>query len=188
MRTATLIDPVHLDPARHDPARHGGPVRGDVLERPRPTRRGGARRPVDNRPVPESAVRVRRVASTQCASPVGMRGRGPVVPASRPAEAAPAAVIRRRRRTATAVLAGVALALAVWVIAVVGQNYAASVTPAAVGTEVVHVRSGDSLSTIASRVAPEMPREAVVDEIIQLNDLASSGLRVGQPLLTPRYH
>ncbi|SDU35761.1 LysM peptidoglycan-binding domain-containing protein [Gordonia westfalica] len=178
MRTATLIDPV----------RHTDTVRGDVLDRPRAPRRTDGRRPVDNRPVPESAIRVRRVNSTQCAAPVGTRGRGPVVPAARPAAPAPAAVIRRRRRTATAVLAGVGLALAVWVIAIVGQNYAASVTPASVGTEVVHVRSGDSLSTIASRIAPEMPREAVVDEIIQMNDLASSGLRVGQPLLTPRYH
>ncbi|MDH3009770.1 LysM peptidoglycan-binding domain-containing protein [Gordonia alkanivorans] len=178
MRTATLIDPV----------RSTDSVRGDVLERPRPMRRGDGRRPVDGRPVPESAVRVRRVASSRCASPVGMRGRAPVVPVSRVAHTAPSAVIRRRRRTATAILAGVGLALAVWVIAVVGQNYAATVTPSSVGTEVVHVRSGDSLSTIASRVAPEMPREAVVDEIIQLNDLPSSGLRVGQPLLAPRYH
>ena len=74
-----------------------------------------------------------------------------------------------------------------WVFGVVGQNYSDSLTPSAVSAEVVHVRSGDSLSSIAGRVAPEMPREVVIDEIVAMNDLGSSALQVGQPLLTPRY-
>jgi hypothetical protein len=43
------------------------------------------------------------------------------------------------------------------------------------------------LSSIAARVAPDMPRQTVIDEIVELNDMPSSGLRVGQPLLTPAY-
>ena len=34
---------------------------------------------------------------------------------------------------------------------------------------------------------PETPREVVIDEIVAMNDLGSSALQVGQPLLTPRY-
>ena len=51
----------------------------------------------------------------------------------------------------------------------------------------MHVRAGDSLSSIAQRVAPDVARQTVIDEIVDLNDLPSSGLRVGQPLLTPTY-
>ncbi|WP_374237916.1 LysM peptidoglycan-binding domain-containing protein [Gordonia sp. 'Campus'] len=178
MRTATLIDPRPTDPRPIDSGRFDSgrtrtaPRRTDV---PRPV----VDRPVDNRPGSASRPSTTRAAQTRCASPVGTRGRGPV-----PSDAA---VFRRRRRAAVAILAGVGLALTVWVISVVGQNYAASVAPAAVSAEVVHVRSGDSLSTIASRVAPDMPREVVIDEIVAMNDLPSSALQVGQPLLTPRY-
>lgn len=180
MRTATLIDPRRVDPVRIAPDRQSVPPR-----RANPHRRPGDNRPVDNRPLPESAAYGPRISSTRCASPVGTRGRGPL--AAPRVEVAPASTIRRRRRTTAAILAGVGLALSVWVLSVVGQNYAASVTPPTVGTEVVHVRSGDSLNTIAARVAPDLPREAVVEDIVRLNDLPSSGLRVGQPLLAPRY-
>ena len=94
---------------------------------------------------------------------------------------------RRRRATLLAVLAGVGLALTVWVVGVVGADYQRATTPTATSTQVVHVRAGDSLSSIAQRVAPDVPRQTVIDEIVDLNDLPSSGLRVGQPLLTPTY-
>ncbi|MET9203222.1 LysM peptidoglycan-binding domain-containing protein, partial [Gordonia sp. NPDC003585] len=97
------------------------------------------------------------------------------------------AVYARRRATALGVLAGLALAVSVWVIGIVGNNYAESQTPSPTSTQVTHVRAGDSLSTIAARVAPDVPRQVVIDEILELNDLESSGLRVGQPLLTPAY-
>ncbi|MBD0861373.1 LysM peptidoglycan-binding domain-containing protein [Gordonia sp. zg691] len=184
MRTATLIDPTRTERPYTDGAPGDGSYIGPAgrlrTDRTRtPALRTDGRRPADNRPVPRSALQAPRVGGTACSTPVGTRGRGPVI--------AERAVIRRRRRTAVAILAGVGLALAVWVIGVVGQNYAASMTPTAVSTEVVHVRSGESLSTIASRVAPDMPREVVVDDIVALNDLGSSALRVGQPLLTPLY-
>lgn len=178
MRTATLVAPVRTD--RPDAVRPPTD-RADRVRTRAPLSDGG--RPVDNRPAgsrPRVASPVTpRVGGTHCGSSVGVRGRGPVGP--------DAAVFRRRRRTAVALLAGVGLAFVVWVFGVVGQNYSDSLTPSAVSAEVVHVRSGDSLSSIAGRVAPEMPREVVIDEIVAMNDLGSSALQVGQPLLTPRY-
>ncbi|GEM_PF-932207 len=94
---------------------------------------------------------------------------------------------RRRRAAILAVLAGIGLALTVWVVGTIGADYQRANMPASTSTQVVHVRSGESLSSIAARVAPDMPRQTVIDEIIDLNDLPSSGLRVGQPLVTPAY-
>lgn len=94
---------------------------------------------------------------------------------------------RRRRAAVLAVLAGIGLALTVWVVGVVGADYQRASAPAATSTQVVHVRAGESLSSIAARVAPDAPRQIVIDEIIDLNDLPSSGVRVGQPLLAPTY-
>ncbi|MFW0784793.1 LysM peptidoglycan-binding domain-containing protein [Gordonia sp. CPCC 206044] len=138
-----------------------------------PTRRrahGDRSRPGPNRPATSLAVGRPRVAGTRCASP-----------------ASTSRVYARRRAAALAVLAGGALAIVVWVVAIVGSNYAASVAPEPVGAEVVHVRAGDSLSSIADRVAPDMPRETVIDAIVARNDLSGSGLRVGQALIAPAY-
>ncbi|MCX2965458.1 LysM peptidoglycan-binding domain-containing protein [Gordonia aquimaris] len=93
----------------------------------------------------------------------------------------------RRRATAAAVVLGGALAVLVWAVAIVGSNYAASVQPSPTGTEVVHVRQGDSLSSIADRIAPDVPRQAVIEQIVERNKLAGSGLRVGQALIAPAY-
>lgn len=59
--------------------------------------------------------------------------------------------------------------------------------PATTGTAVVHVQSGESLGDIASRIAPEMPTQAVVATIMDLNGMNNSALSVGQSLLTPVY-
>ena len=95
--------------------------------------------------------------------------------------------IARRRASATGVLVGALLAAGVWVLVIVGNNYADAVAPDPTGTAVVYVRSGESLSSVAARVAPGYPVEAVVERIRELNDLASSGVVPGQPLLVPRY-
>ncbi|MFT4043858.1 MAG: LysM peptidoglycan-binding domain-containing protein, partial [Gordonia sp. (in: high G+C Gram-positive bacteria)] len=101
-------------------------------------------------------------------------------------DATPAATVRRRAAL-TCVVVGAALAGMVWIIGILGNDYQRAMIPSPVSTEVVHVRAGDSLSSIAERVAPDLPRQTVVDEIIDLNGLPSSGLRVGQPLLAPSY-
>ncbi|MGW0035783.1 LysM peptidoglycan-binding domain-containing protein [Gordonia sp. NPDC003376] len=115
-----------------------------------------------------------------CADPV----RVPVSTASR---GVLSAVHRRRRTTAVAVMTGAALAMLVWIVAIAGSDYQRAAVPSPVSTQVVHVRAGESLGSIAARVAPDMPTRVVIDEIVELNDMAGSGLQVGQPLLTPRY-
>ncbi|MXP22364.1 LysM peptidoglycan-binding domain-containing protein [Gordonia sp. HNM0687] len=126
--------------------------------------------PAGRRPGGSGAAASARVAGTRCA-----------------ASAIDRRVVARRRATAAAVMLGGALALLVWVVAIIGSNYAASVQPAPTGTEIVHVRQGDSLSSIADRIAPEVPRQAVIEQIVERNRLADSGLRVGQALVAPAY-
>ncbi|GAB17949.1 hypothetical protein GOEFS_042_00400 [Gordonia effusa NBRC 100432] len=139
--------------------------------RPSPRRSpGSATRPIDRRPD------VSWPAGTRCSGTEGMRAR----------ENRNVAVYRRRRGVAS-VLVGAALAGLVWFFAVVGGNYEASVAPTPTATSVVHVRSGESLSAIAARVAPEMSNQTVVNKIVELNNLDSSNVRVGQALVTPVY-
>ncbi|QCQ90791.1 LysM peptidoglycan-binding domain-containing protein [Rhodococcus sp. SGAir0479] len=52
-------------------------------------------------------------------------------------------------------------------------------------TAVVQVRSGETLSDVAARVAPGAPVGAVVDRIRQLNEMSGSGVRAGQTVLAP---
>ncbi|GAC68925.1 LysM peptidoglycan-binding domain-containing protein [Gordonia soli] len=163
-----------------DATRGGRQVRGGrVTPAERYTRTGGARRsvgrhPADGRPIgrpnPITPARQASPAGTRCAAP-----------------AHPDGVYRRRRAGAAGILVGVGLAVAVWILGIVGNDYAESVTPTPAATEVTHVRQGDSLSSIAARVAPDLPRQTVIDAIVALNDLPSSGLQAGQPLLTPDY-
>lgn len=86
-----------------------------------------------------------------------------------------------------AVLTGVALALLVWLVAVAGSDYQQSTTPTPTATEVVHVRAGESLNSVAARVAPDLPRQAVIEEITKMNEMTGSGLQIGQALLVPAY-
>ncbi|MYR05822.1 LysM peptidoglycan-binding domain-containing protein [Gordonia sp. SID5947] len=187
MSTATLTReaPTRETPNRETPvgrtSRRGAPHRESPIVAPRrPVTSAGrahprraARveptRPGDGRPAGRRGEGA-RLAGTRCAAPAGERR-----------------VYARRRAAALAVLVGSALAALVWVVAIVGSNYAASVAPEPVGTEVVHVRQGDSLSSIADRVAPDMPRQSVIDQIVERNALPSSGLRVGQALIAPAY-
>ncbi|RKT53343.1 LysM peptidoglycan-binding domain-containing protein [Saccharothrix australiensis] len=52
-------------------------------------------------------------------------------------------------------------------------------------TTVVHVQIGDSLWDIAERTAPNSDPEAVVARIRQLNDLDTTSITPGQPLVVP---
>lgn len=131
------------------------------------------RRPAYAGPARTGARRLPAVAGTRCATPVGPR-----VTAHRTA---------RRTGAMVAVLTGVALALLVWLVAVAGSDYQQSTTPTPAATEVVHVRAGESLNSVAARVAPDLPRQAVIDEIARMNEMSGSGLQVGQALLVPAY-
>ncbi|QRY64603.1 LysM peptidoglycan-binding domain-containing protein [Gordonia sp. PDNC005] len=94
----------------------------------------------------------------------------------------------RRRRVVGAVLLGAVLAGAVWILAIIGGSYqdaATSDVPAA--TQVIHVRSGESLTDVARRIAPELPAAGVVAQLRAMNGLETSGLRVSQSLVAPAY-
>ncbi|MGC4963777.1 LysM peptidoglycan-binding domain-containing protein [Gordonia sp. DT101] len=145
------------------------PVTSGVGTRPRRAARVEPTRPADRRPAGRYNPGT-TIVGTRCAAPADDRR-----------------VYARRRAAALAVLVGGALAALVWVVAIVGTNYAASVAPQPVGTEVVHVRQGDSLSSIADRVAPDLPRQSVIDQIVERNALPASGLHVGQALIAPAY-
>ncbi|WP_079929535.1 LysM peptidoglycan-binding domain-containing protein [Gordonia sp. i37] len=43
------------------------------------------------------------------------------------------------------------------------------------------------MNSVAARVAPDLPRQAVIDEIARMNEMSGSGLQVGQALLVPAY-
>ncbi|MCU1599511.1 MAG: hypothetical protein JWO22_220 [Frankiales bacterium] len=48
------------------------------------------------------------------------------------------------------------------------------------------VKAGESLWSVAKRVAPHSDPRALVDQIRELNHLSSGGLQVGQLLVLPR--
>lgn len=136
----------------------------------------------DVTPEPERFAEVIDLPVPQ-ARPAGPTTARPVVrPAvSRPAVAdAPLRLTNRGR----AVLAGLAIALAAVVGSVAG---AAMGTPASAGgLEVVTVKSGDSLWSIAATAAA--PGEDVRDlmsEIVELNGLQGTTLAAGQELTVP---
>lgn len=52
-------------------------------------------------------------------------------------------------------------------------------------TEVVQVGSGESLTDVAARIAPQLPARQVVDRIMDLNALSNSSLHSGQSLVVP---
>lgn len=132
--------------------------------------RGSVARPSDRRlPAP-------RPAGTACTQPQRHRS-----------QLDAQAAVYRRRRSVAGVAVGAALAGLVWFFAIVGGEYQASVEPAPSSTAVVHVRAGESLSAVASRVAPQMPVETVINRLVELNHLRTSGLTVGQALVAPVY-
>jgi predicted Zn-dependent protease len=85
------------------------------------------------------------------------------------------------------ILVGAALAGLVWVFALVGGDYEEASAPAPVATSVVHVRGGETLNSVAARVAPEVPRQAVINQLRALNGMTTTALSVGQALVVPVY-
>ncbi|WP_068275944.1 LysM peptidoglycan-binding domain-containing protein [Aldersonia kunmingensis] len=83
----------------------------------------------------------------------------------------------------------IAAALATFLVmaALFGLAHLRAGTPAAApaNTTVVAVRDGETLSDIASRIAPEAGVGAVIDRIVNLNDMTDAGVRPGQLLVVP---
>lgn len=101
------------------------------------------------------------------------RARAPRVPS--------AAQVRARVGTTLSVLA----LLAALVVVGVSRLLAPEGPGVPESTAVVQVTPGDTLSAIAARTAPDAPRQAVVDRIVELNGLSSSAVRAGQTITVP---
>ncbi|MCD2189761.1 LysM peptidoglycan-binding domain-containing protein [Actinomycetospora soli] len=97
------------------------------------------------------------------------------------------AVVRRRRAVAVVVLAVVLVGLVALAVrlggAAAGPAAPAGSVPA--GTAVTVVAPGETLLDVAARVAPGAERSAVVDRIRAANDLSSSLVTPGRPLVVP---
>ena len=171
MTAATTISRPAAERPRRRLARVGGPVASDQYTRTARARVDSTRRPADRRLAADRRV---------------------VVGCSEPGSSAPTVAVERdvyfrRRAWAGAAVVGVGLMMLVLFLMFFGRVVESGAAPANTGTAVVHVQSGESLGDIASRIAPEMPTEAVVEKIMDLNAMSNSALSPGQPLVTPIY-
>jgi nucleoid-associated protein YgaU len=92
----------------------------------------------------------------------------------------PIRLTRRARRLIAAAIAGVAILLGIWVGADGRDEGLVMVSDSS-----VVVRSGDTLWSIAGSVAGDQDVRAVVDAILELNDLSDVTLQPGQVLRLP---
>jgi LysM repeat protein len=88
------------------------------------------------------------------------------------------------------VLVALPLALLAAVLLVVSAFFTSQAQAAGSGGDVtttveVNVASGETLWTLAAEYAPERDPRAVVEEIVELNALASSTVQAGQSLHIP---
>lgn len=171
MTAATTISRPAAERPRRRLARVGGPVASDQYTRTARARVDSTRRPADRRLAADRRV---------------------VVGCSEPGSSAPTVAVERdvyfrRRAWAGAAVVGIGLMMLVLFLMFFGRVVESGAAPANTGTAVVHVQSGESLGDIASRIAPEMPTEAVVEKIMDLNAMSNSALSPGQPLVTPIY-
>jgi LysM repeat protein len=105
--------------------------------------------------------------------------------ARRTPTAAPTVHLTRRGR-ALAILLFAAVLLGAFSLGRTASQAASPSSPATT-TAVQHatVQPGDSLWSVARRVAPDNDPREVVEQIRRLNDLTSADIQVGQQLLLP---
>ena len=104
--------------------------------------------------------------------------------ARRTAATAPATHLTRRGRV-LAVLVFAAVLLGAFSLGRTASEAAPTTSASAVQVEHTTVQPGDSLWSVARRVAPENDPREVVEQIRRLNDLSSADIQVGQQLLLP---
>jgi LysM repeat protein len=91
-----------------------------------------------------------------------------------------------RRGRALAVLVFAAVLLGAFSLGRTASQAAAPTSPVLTTTvEQTTVEPGDSLWSVAQRVAPDNDPREVVEQIRRLNDLPSAHIRAGQQLLLP---
>jgi hypothetical protein len=119
---------------------------------------------------------------SRSARPVGRQAAGT---AGRPSETWGSVRLTRRGR---AVVLLVALAAAFGIFTMVSGPADSTGEHHAVAAEQVVVEPGQSLWDIATAIAPDEDPRVVIDEIVDLNALESSGaIQAGQPLYVPQY-
>ena len=151
---------------------------------PAPSRRGSSGRPgsgrpaaVDRRSVPDTAAGpVERPEWTQAVTsrPVGARVVRPAPGHLR--------LTRRGRLVTAAATVLIAVLTLVGVVSRAGSLHETSPVPASAPAQVV-VAPGETLWSIAERVAPDRDPRTVVAGIQRLNDLPTADVRAGQTLL-----
>ncbi|MGB3483935.1 MAG: LysM peptidoglycan-binding domain-containing protein, partial [Mycobacterium sp.] len=97
---------------------------------------------------------------------------------------------RRQRSITPATTVGLALLAAlitVWLGAVAqfGEAIQGATVPGPGKLAVVQVQSGETLQTVAVRVAPDMPVGQTVKQIRELNQLDGAAVNAGQTLIAP---
>ena len=90
-----------------------------------------------------------------------------------------------RRGRLVVLVALVGLLLAAFSFGRADAPRAATETEAAPAVVQTTVQPGDSLWSVARRVAPQSDPREVVEQLRRLNDLSGSGLQAGQQLLLP---
>lgn len=91
--------------------------------------------------------------------------------------------LTRRGRLALTVLAAALLFVAISIGRTGSQ--AALVTETGAGYQQATVQPGDTLWSVAQRIAPDNDPREVIEQIRRINDLKGSSLQVGQQLLLP---
>jgi nucleoid-associated protein YgaU len=114
-----------------------------------------------------------------CAPGAGGRFSGGV----RPAGPAPLRLTRRGRRALSGLSIAIGLSIAVATAAVELGHSDGGLELA--GSATVVVQAGDTLWSLAQELAPEQDPRAVVDAIVEANDLDGVGLVPGQVLQLP---
>ncbi|MGZ4552064.1 MAG: LysM peptidoglycan-binding domain-containing protein [Mycobacteriaceae bacterium] len=148
-----------------------------AIGRPRePARRRPSGRFVEYRPAPSSGTSP-SLFGAGC-SVGGAPARRVVCPMPQPQSVAR---VRIRMFVACSLLAAVLVAVVMGLAALGGPGP----HPVPTRTAVVQVHQGESLSSLASRVAPGVATSAVVQRIVELNALSTVSVRVGQALVVP---
>ena len=98
---------------------------------------------------------------------------------------APAVRLTRRGRTVLVLLLAALLLAAFSLGSQATQASDVAVDSATVQLEQTTVQPGESLWSVAQRIAPDNDPREVVAQIQRLNDLSGSQLQVGQHLLLP---
>ncbi|CAN5727431.1 LysM peptidoglycan-binding domain-containing protein [soil metagenome] len=143
----------------------------------------GRSTPVQGRPLQSRSVQGRRRPATVRPGGPAVTHRGSGVLVSR-------APHRRRRPItplATVGLGLLAALITVWLGAVAqfGAAVQGATVPAPGKLAVVQVQMGETLQTVAQRIAPDSPVAQTVQQIRELNELDSVAVNAGQTLIAP---